>query len=277
MDATDRALVEAIHTGDDQALETLLAKYAPAVYRFGLRMCRDPEDAKDVLQDTLFAAARGLREFRAASSLSTWLYTVARSFCLKKRRRSKDEPATTEPLDERVAGVPSRERPPDENAARRELAAVLEDALTRLDPTYREVLLLRDVEGLTAPEVAEILGVSIDAVKSRLHRARAELRARLEPLLSPEERPSALPGTAECPEVVAIYSRYLEGEIGTAECEEMDRHVAACGRCRAACTSLRHTLALCRTAATADVPVEVQNLVKKALRDLVAQSTTIPS
>lgn len=219
------------------------------------------------------AAAHGLRDFRAASSLTTWLYAVARSFCLKKRRRSKDEPATTQSLEESAADVPAHEQPPDEDAARRELGAVLEDALGRLDPTHSEVLILRDVEGLTAPEVAEVLGISTDAVKSRLHRARAELRSRLEPVLSPEERPGALPRTAQCPEIVAMFSRYLEGEIGAAECEEMDRHVAACDRCRAACASLRHTLSLCRTTASAEVPVEIQNLVRKALRDLAARST----
>src|SRR5215468_5144634 len=86
MDPADAQLLEALHRGDEHALETLLARHAPSIYRFGLKMCRDPEDAKDIVQDTLLAAARGIREFRGASSLSTWLYTVARSFCIKKRR-----------------------------------------------------------------------------------------------------------------------------------------------------------------------------------------------
>lgn len=150
---------------------------------------------------------------------------------------------------------------------------VLDKALANLDPTSREVLLLRDVEGLTASEAAEVLGVSIDALKSRLHRARSELRARLEPYVSTEERPGALPRTPDCPEIVAVFSRYLEGEIGPDECAEMDRHVAGCARCRAACTSLRRTLDLCRTSAAGEVPPEVQRLVKKALRDLAAPSS----
>ena len=79
--------------GDRDALNALLAHHQSQIYRFGLKMCRDSEDAQDVLQDTLFAMARGVGNFRGASSISTWLYTIARSFCIKKRRRSKFAPA----------------------------------------------------------------------------------------------------------------------------------------------------------------------------------------
>src|SRR5690606_26401769 len=92
---SDDALLEAARAGDRAALETLLVRHQGAVYRFGLKMCRDPEDAEDVLQETLLAMARGVGDFRGASSISTWLYTVARSFCIKKRRRSKFAPHET--------------------------------------------------------------------------------------------------------------------------------------------------------------------------------------
>src|SRR5215470_15526196 len=97
-DLADDELLAAARAGDAAALEELLERHQAQVYRFGMKMCRDPEDAKDVLQDTLLAMARNVRDFRGASSLSTWLYTIARSFCIKKRRRSKlaldDEPLT---------------------------------------------------------------------------------------------------------------------------------------------------------------------------------------
>src|SRR6476619_4480129 len=99
MQQSDAELIEALRSGDEKALAALLARHAPAIYRFGLRMCRDPEDARDVVQDTLLAAARGVRDFRGASSLSTWLYTIARSFCLKKHRRSKFAPEPERSLD----------------------------------------------------------------------------------------------------------------------------------------------------------------------------------
>jgi RNA polymerase sigma-70 factor (ECF subfamily) len=260
---SDAALLDAYRSGDDDALSALLRRYAPAIHRFGMKMCRDPEDAKDVLQETLLAAARGAREFRGASTLSTWLYTIARSFCIKKRRGARVD---MEPLDEAGAvGIASSDRPPDEAAADREIGAALEEAIQALAPAYREVLLLRDVEGLSATEVAGVLGIGVDAVKSRLHRARVAVRARIAPLLSPPTAPRG----AACPDVVTMLSRYLEGEIGQAECAEMDRHVATCARCTAECDSLRRVLSMCKNEARAGVVgPEIQAAVQKALREL---------
>jgi RNA polymerase sigma-70 factor (ECF subfamily) len=269
MDRADEDLLASIRAGDDSAIGTLLARHAPSIYRFGLKMCRDPEDAKDVLQETLLAAARGVRDFRGASSLSTWLYTVARSFCIKKRRSSKFAPKDTVSLDDRDASAEPRssERAPDDAAADRELSGLLEAAIRALEPASREVLVLRDVEGLTAPEVAEVLGVSVEAVKSRLHRARAEVRAKIEERLPSAEQARQRPATAGCPDVVELFSRFLEGEIGARECEAMQAHVATCKRCNAACDSLKHTLALCRAEPRGEVPLDVQELVRKALRE----------
>ncbi len=266
MDATDENLLAAVKAGDQKALSTLLERHAPAVYRFGARMCRDPEDAKDIVQDTLLAAARGLGDFRGGSSVSTWLFTIARSFCIKKRRRRVGAPSEVLPLDsETTRQVAAPGATPDVEVADQELGAALNAAIAELDPMYREVLVLRDVEGLTAPEVANVLGIGVDAVKSRLHRARVSVRARLSPLLSPDVPQD--PGT--CPDVVPVLSRYLEGEIGPSECAEMDRHVAQCPRCRARCDSLRSTLALCRRSASGGrIPGDVQELVREALRGI---------
>jgi RNA polymerase sigma-70 factor, ECF subfamily len=263
---SDGDLLEQYRAGDDAALARLLERHAPSVHRFGLKMCRDPEDAKDVLQDTLLAAARGAREFRGASSLSTWLYTIARSFCIKKRRRVA--PASTSLDDEGALHVASPAAAPDDAAAARELGAALEQAIGALEPMYREVLLLRDVEGLSAQEVAQVLGVGVDAVKSRLHRARAAVRARMAPLLSPNVEPPA----PSCPDVVSMLSRYLEGEIGPEQCKELDRHVAGCARCRTDCDSLRRVLALCQQESQEQaMPPDVKRLVETTLRALAAQ------
>jgi RNA polymerase sigma-70 factor (ECF subfamily) len=260
---TDEQLLDAYRSGDDEALAALLARHAPAVQRFGLKMCRDPEDAKDVLQETLLAAARGAREFRGGSSLSTWLYTIARSFCIKKRRRASISAETLD--DDRVTQIASPLAPPDEAAASRELGEALERAIGALEPMYREVLLLRDVEGLSAPEVAQVLGVGVDAVKSRLHRARVAVRDRLSPLLAP----GAGPRSEACPDVVPLLSRYLEGEIGPQQCAEMERHVSSCPSCTAECDSLRRVLALCKAEARHGVvPADVQRAIQNALRAL---------
>jgi RNA polymerase sigma-70 factor (ECF subfamily) len=267
---SDQSLLAAARAGDRAALEALLRRHQDRVYRFGLKMCRDPEDAKDVLQETLLAMARGIRDFRGASSLSTWLYTIARSFCLKKGRRSKFAPA---PEDERSldaagegspGGLPEAGRPPDEALAGREVERALGQAIGELDPMYREVLLLRDAEGLTAPEVAEVLGLTTQAVKTRLHRARLSVRERVAPLLGVKDEPRA----ASCPDVLTMYSQHLEDEIGADLCAEMERHLAGCARCQASCDSLKRTLALCRASGPAEVPSPVQDAVRQALAAL---------
>ncbi|MEO8182335.1 MAG: sigma-70 family RNA polymerase sigma factor [Deltaproteobacteria bacterium] len=272
-DESDDQLLERARAGNGAALETLLERHQARVYRFGMKMCRDPEVAKDVLQDTLLTLARGVRDFRGDSSLSTWLYTIARRFCIKKRRRRRLGPNEEHSLDVDVSAqakqVADPAQAPDEVLAGKQIEHALEHAIQTLEPKYREVLLLRDVEGLTAPEVAEVLGVSIQAVKSRLHRARLSVRAQVAPLLGTPTEAMAAAGT--CPDVLTLFSRHLEGEISTETCAEMQRHLLTCDRCRDACDSLQRTLALCRaTAPTIQVPKSVQSSVRVALKKFLA-------
>jgi RNA polymerase sigma-70 factor (ECF subfamily) len=264
----ERDLITAARSGDAQALEELLARHQSQIYRFGMKMCGDPEDAKDVLQDTLLAMARGVRDFRGESSLATWLYAVARSFCIKKRRRSKFAPRNWQSLETDAGVEVKRLTDPSGNPAEalegKRLEKALEDAVSVLDPKYREVLVLRDMEGLTAREVAEVLGIGVDAVKSRLHRARLAVRAALSPLLGVPAGEAA--ARASCPDVLTLLSRHLEDELSPEVCSEMERHLQSCERCRGACESLRRTLRLCQTAPAVSVPEGVQKSVRAALR-----------
>jgi RNA polymerase sigma-70 factor (ECF subfamily) len=276
-DDTDHALLERARAGDAHALEQLLERHEAQVYRYGMKMCRNPEDAQDVLQETLLSMARGVGDFRGASSVSTWLYTIARSFCIKKRRRSKFAPQVESSLETDAAGTAAEivdpAQSPDETLVGKQVEEALQRALAALEPAAREVLVLRDVEGLTAPEVAEVMGISVQAVKSRLHRARLALRARVAPVLGiPPEIEGAPPST--CRDVLTLFSRHLEGEISADVCVEMERHLEGCSRCRGACDSLKRSLALCRTTVGAiQVPAAVQHLVKVALRDVLAENS----
>ncbi len=272
---SDEGLLDAARQGDRRALDQLLSRHQRRVYRFGLKMCRDPEDAKDVLQDTLLAVARGVKDFRGASSVSTWLYTIARSFCIKKRRRSKFAPAEEASLEgessSEVREIADTARGPDESLAGRQIEAALEKSIAGLAPMYREVLVLRDVEGLTAPEVAEVLGLTVEAVKSRLHRARVAVRETVAPLLGVPEPPAPAALAAACPDIVALFSRHLEGEISADVCADMEQHLQACEHCRSRCDSLQRTLAMCRRAPLPEVPEPVQVSVKQALRRFLDQ------
>ena len=264
---TDDQLLARAQQGDPAALETLLVRYQPHLYRFGLRMCANAEDAGDVTQESLISMARSLREFRGDSSLSSWLYTIARRFCLKKRRRSKFAPPHEEPLDlpgsngaQHLADpAPS----PEQAASNRELTLALTQAIDALDPSQREVLILRDVEGLSAPEVARILRIGVPAAKSRLHRARVALRQRLAPHFAApggERRDGAM-----CPDVIRLFSQHLEGDIDPTACARMETHLAHCSRCQDTCAALKRTLAVCRQLPAPDVPAPLAASIRAAI------------
>ncbi len=267
-------LLQAAKLGDRKAIETLLMAHQDRVYRFGMRLCADPNDAEDVAQDTLLAMAQSIPRFEGRSSLSTWLYSVVRSFCIKKRRKSKFAPSELEPIEsltEPAQGLtPKDQLQPDAALAAKQLEAAFERALHALDPDQREVLVLRDIEGLSAAEVAEVLEISVSAVKSRLHRARLNLRERMLPYMQSEAE--ALPSGAQCPDILTLYSKHLEGEIEATVCQRMEQHIAACPHCSATCDSLKRTLALCGAARSSEVPEDVQHSVREALREFLASS-----
>lgn len=265
MDTRSEAeLLVAVRTGDTTATAALLERHAPAVLRFARALCANPIDAEDVAQEALIAAARALPGVQADAALTSWFYAITRSFCRRSHRRRKGQPAVMHPLD--ASNEPAElegATGPEGVASGRELAAALQLAMRGLDPKMREVVLLRDVEGLSAPEVAAALNLELATVKTRLHRGRAAIRARIGPLLTPGPQRQA-----SCPEVVGLFSRYLEGDVGPAECELMHAHVDTCPSCNAACAALRRTVALCRDAG-AQTPPDVQTRVREALRVVV--------
>ena len=271
MQPDEQAILAAAQAGDRVALETLLANYLSPIYRFGMKMCRDRHDAEDIVQETLLAAARNVEEFRGASSLSTWLYTIARRACLRRRRRGKHEPERFESVEAslHVGGIADeRSEAPDDKAARGELSRALQEAMAQLEEPNREVLVLRDVQGLSALEVAEVLGISVEAVKSRLHRARQAMRSELAPHLDGGQITPRGPG---CSDVLHMLSRRLEGEIDAGACADMEKHLTTCAHCRGECDGLKRTLALCRSHADEPVPAELQEKVRVAVLAALTQ------
>jgi RNA polymerase sigma-70 factor (ECF subfamily) len=263
-DALDVRLIARAQAGDAAALEVVLGSLAPAVHRFGLRMCRHADDADDVVQDALLEIARRLPQFEGRSSLSTWAFTIARTACARRRRGLKNQPTMSEEFaGDAVVDAPS----PEDQVVRADLSERVDAALQHLSPEAREVLLLRDVEGLTAPEAAAAIGIEVGALKSRLHRARAALRAELMPLLEPA---AARPG-AGCPDVVGALSRKLEGELAAADCAQIEQHVVGCSACTTACDALRSVLASCRAQAKSGgpIPPHVQAQVRAAVKALL--------
>ena len=172
-------LLARAQSGGADAFEELLAPHRQALYRYSLRLCDDTEAARDLLQQTVFAAYRGIKLFRGGSLLSTWLIQIARNFWLARRRKELTAPdrmallraARSSPFDEQPQ--------PDAWLHTKEISLILRDAIQRLSADHREAVVLYDVRGLSMADAATAAGVNRGALKSRLHRARAELRADL--------------------------------------------------------------------------------------------------
>jgi RNA polymerase sigma-70 factor (ECF subfamily) len=239
-------------------MEGVLASVAPSIRRFAGRMCRNDADADDVLQDALLSIATHIDTFEGRSSLPSWAFTIARTACLRRRRGQKNAPAEgDEALHAHAVEGPG----PEERASSLQTSEIVSRALARLPDDYREVLLLRDAEGLTAPEAAVILGVSIDALKSRLHRARAALRDALRPMFDADAPPPP-PG---CPDVVRALSQKLEDELDASACAEMEKHVEICASCARACDTMKDALRACRSSSSAELTPEFQERIRATI------------
>lgn len=251
------ALIDRARQGDRDAMESVLESVAPSIRRFALGMCRNDADADDVVQDALLSIATNLGSFEGRSAFATWAFTLARTACSRRRRGLKNKPAEG---DEVLAAKPSEARTPEEQASSQEMRALVTNALDTLPEDYRAVLWLRDGEGLTAPEAAVVLETSVDALKSRLHRARSALRGALAPVLE-SGRPAPGP---DCPDVVTALSHKLEDDLDAEACAEMEKHVESCAACAATCDTLKGALRACRSA-RGEVPPHVKAQVKAAV------------
>lgn len=177
-------------TGDGSVaaqFDRLYRDHVDRIYRFAQRLCGQADDAKDLVQDTFLNAYRGLKQFRGEAQPSTWLYTIASRACMRMRRKRKGEPERELSLEQFIPTsegefslqIPTEGLTPEEALANKQLRLALERAIQKLPRKYRLVLVLRDMEGLTAKEVGSIMGLNERAVKSRLHRARLFVRKEL--------------------------------------------------------------------------------------------------
>lgn len=184
----DAALVEALRRDDPEAPELLVERFGDRVYRLALRITGSNEDAEEAAQDALWTAARKIQMFKGESAFGSWLYRITANAAYQKLRARRAKAAEIalddvlpaldqdgrhfEPMDDWSNRV-------DEHALQGELRRVLAAAIDALPPDYRTALVMHDVEGLSNPDIADALGISLPAVKSRVHRSRLFVRKRL--------------------------------------------------------------------------------------------------
>jgi RNA polymerase sigma-70 factor (ECF subfamily) len=253
--------VSLLQRGDDESLEQALALLQSTVFSFSMKVCGHREDAEDTMQEVLVKSLPYLPRIDSPKALVVWLYKVARNRCLMSRRKSKFAPKQNLSLEELL---PDREEleslsgegsvNPEALAIRSEEAMRLREAVQRLPPSYRIVLVLRDMEGLTDDEVAEITGLRPGTIRVRLHRARLFVRKDLvrqrqqgfrgrrvpRPQAAHQVRPT------RCKAMFAEFSNYLDEPLDDSLCEELERHMDGCEPCQAFIASLERAVEQCR-------------------------------
>jgi len=176
-DERDIELMQRAAAGDRGAFDEIVERHAPSMYRFASAIASSPTAAEDALQDAFLGAWRGAKSFRAEAPVRNWLIRIVRNAVYRQHRHRADEPAGTEALSE--LGAAAGWGDPEAAALGRESREVLALAMEQLESADREILLLRDIEDLPGAEVASILGLSLAAMKTRLHRARLRLATKV--------------------------------------------------------------------------------------------------
>ena len=203
-DVEDLRLVEGLREGSNWAYEELIARFQQPVYSLALRLLSGQSEACDVVQEVFLKVFRNISAFRGQSTLKTWIYRItvneahnARRWFFRHRRREVDldnHPDEPHNWKEQIADAG---RSPFEMAVDREQQILVEAALERINPIFREAVALRDIADLSYDEIAVVLGVSLGTVKSRILRGREALRAELAGTLEPRASLRLAPGTAE--------------------------------------------------------------------------------
>jgi len=183
----DFELIQAINNGRADLFQKLVVKYEQKIYNFGMRMCGESRDAEDLVQETFLNIFRYLKGFRYETRFKNWMYRVATTTCLKAKRKPKHAPERELSLEEFMPGdgealpdqAPDWARRPLDQLLNEELAANIKNAIIDLPKKYRMVIVLRDQEGFSTEETAQILDISVANAKVRLHRARLFLREKL--------------------------------------------------------------------------------------------------
>jgi RNA polymerase sigma-70 factor (ECF subfamily) len=183
---TDAQLIAEFKAGSMGAMEAIVSRYENPIFTFGLKMCGQVQDAEDIVQETFLNAFRYLDGFRQETKLKNWLFKIASSACIKKRRKKKCEPDHELSLDAFPSDggnityqIPDWSNDPSDVFMRGEMKQIMDAAIQALPHKNKLVFNLRDIEGFSTKETADILDISVESVKTRLHRARRFLREKI--------------------------------------------------------------------------------------------------
>ncbi len=200
----DLELIEALRQGSESAYEELLARFQQPVYTLAIRLLDDQSEASDVVQEVFLKVFRNIGHFRGQSTLKTWIYRItvneahnARRWFFRHRRKEVELDTNPEEARNWKEIIPDSSRTPFDVTFDREQHVMIEAALERINPIFREAVVLRDITDMSYEEIADILGVSLGTVKSRILRGREALREELAGSLKSRPALRLVPKTAE--------------------------------------------------------------------------------
>lgn len=267
---------ELLRRNTPEAVEQAISLLQNTVYSFSMKVCGHPEDAEDTMQEVLLRSLPYLAKIEDPNALAAWLYTVTRNRCWRMRRTPAGAPKQTVALDELMPDdaelgrlLANNSESPEDNLLEAERSQILHQAVLRIPPPLRLVLVLHDMEELDTEQVATIMGLKPGTVRVRLHRARLVLHKEMTRLLgatrgeqkpapaAPVKRSSEItPATrrpAECRDLFLNLSEYLDGRVPSPECDRMRQHIEGCPACVAFLREVRAAIDRCRSL---DVPCD---------------------
>ena len=251
---------ELLRQDTPEAIESALGLLQSTVFSFSMKMCGHRQDAEDTTQEVLFRSLKYLNKLESPGALAAWLYTVTRNRCHRMRKGHSGKTSARLSLDELMPNdlelqslLVDAERDPEDSAIAGEEHRMLQQAVLRIPPPLRMVLVLHDMEELTSEQIAEILALQVGTVRVRLHRARLAVRKEMANLLKgiPEKKTQKV-GTvrerpAECRELFANLSEYLDARVEPRTCEQMKTHIENCPACVAFLKELRAAVDRCHS------------------------------
>ena len=176
----ENQLIQRAARGDAEAFNTLMGAHERRMYAVALRMCGNPEDAQDCLQEAMLRVYRSIGGFKAQSSFSTWLYRITMNTCLDELRRRKSRPnVSLDGLVDSGWSTADGQESPEQHALRSEARAALEKSIQELPEDMRAAVVLRDIYGYAYDEIAAQLNANVGTIKSRISRARERLRGKI--------------------------------------------------------------------------------------------------
>jgi RNA polymerase sigma-70 factor, ECF subfamily len=280
---------ELLQRNTPEAVEEAIGLLQNTVFSFSMKMCGHRQDAEDTMQEVLFRSLKHLGKLEGPNALAAWLYTVTRNRCHRMRRGPLEGNWKKLSLDELIpddAELKSlllrAEGGPEDAAIHGQERHLLHQAVLRIPTPLRMVLVLHDMEELTSEQIAQILGLQMGTVRVRLHRARLAVRREMANLLKgmPETKTIARQAIAErpaeCRELFANLSEYMDARVEPRTCEQMRAHIEKCPACVAFLKDLRAAVDRCRSFEVACDP-EIARRIRELMTKEYLRLTDTPT